>query len=186
VNLTFEIEDAERDWSFEPNHFDFIHQRDLQQGIRDWTKFAKQCYTHVKPGGYVEWSAVYLWPQSDCSTIRTDAALLKLACALQKQAGKMGWQLDCPTRFKDLLGDAGFVGVEEYVFKIPCSNWPNNMIMNLAGEMERINLIDLHGAIGSVIYNCEEYLDQQLEDLENMVEELRKELVENKYNAYFQ
>lgn len=53
-NVKFEIDDATDEWTFPPNHFDFIHARTMAGSILDWPVFIKQCYTHLKPGGKLE------------------------------------------------------------------------------------------------------------------------------------
>lgn len=38
-NVQFEIEDANDEWTYAPNSFDFIHARTLAGSIFDWNKF---------------------------------------------------------------------------------------------------------------------------------------------------
>ena len=53
-NLSFQIDDAQQDWTFEPNSFDFIHVRYMHAAIDDWPKFYRQMYRSLKPGGYFQ------------------------------------------------------------------------------------------------------------------------------------
>lgn len=41
-NLNFEIDDAEAEWLYKLNTYDFIHCRYLFHGIRDWPKLINQ------------------------------------------------------------------------------------------------------------------------------------------------
>jgi Methyltransferase domain len=43
-NCQFEIEDAEDDWTFQENSFDYIHGRDFYHSIRDWRRLVQQAY----------------------------------------------------------------------------------------------------------------------------------------------
>lgn len=43
-NLRFDIDDAELDWTFEPNSFDFIHNRNFVCSIRNWPRLIGQAY----------------------------------------------------------------------------------------------------------------------------------------------
>ncbi|CCE28850.1 uncharacterized protein CPUR_02539 [Claviceps purpurea 20.1] len=52
-NLCFEIDDATLDWTWNANHFDFIHMRCIVGGIEDWTAFFKEAYRCCAPGGWV-------------------------------------------------------------------------------------------------------------------------------------
>lgn len=46
-NLSFEIDDAETEWSFRAR-FDLIHFQNLNGGIRDWPRLLSQIYEYVK------------------------------------------------------------------------------------------------------------------------------------------
>lgn len=43
-NCSFEIDDAEQDWLFEPNSFDFIHNRNFVCAIRNWERLVGQAF----------------------------------------------------------------------------------------------------------------------------------------------
>ncbi|KEF59583.1 uncharacterized protein A1O9_04428 [Exophiala aquamarina CBS 119918] len=44
VNYKFEIDDAEQDWTFSENSFDYIHIRGLLGCVQNWAKLYAQCY----------------------------------------------------------------------------------------------------------------------------------------------
>jgi SAM-dependent methyltransferase len=43
-NVQFIVDDAESDWMFSEDSFDYIHIRGLLGSIKDWPKLLKQCY----------------------------------------------------------------------------------------------------------------------------------------------
>lgn len=45
-NCRFEIDDAELEWTFAPDSFDFIHLRYLMGGIGDWPRLYRQAYQY--------------------------------------------------------------------------------------------------------------------------------------------
>ncbi|KAG6071978.1 hypothetical protein E4U16_005729 [Claviceps sp. LM84 group G4] len=53
-NLCFEIDDASLEWTWDANHFDFIHMRYIVGGIQDWKALLKEAYRCCAPGGWVE------------------------------------------------------------------------------------------------------------------------------------
>ena len=53
-NLSFQIDDAQLDWTFEPDYFDFIHVRYMYGAIDDWSKVYRQIYKHLRPGGWFQ------------------------------------------------------------------------------------------------------------------------------------
>ena len=42
--MSFQIDDAESDWTFEEDSFDLVHIRHLNGGIKDWGKLMKQSF----------------------------------------------------------------------------------------------------------------------------------------------
>lgn len=46
-NLKFIIDDANQEWDFAEESFDFIHIRSLAGCIEDWPTFLRQCYKYV-------------------------------------------------------------------------------------------------------------------------------------------
>lgn len=68
-NCQFEIDDVEEDWPYRPNHFDFIHGRDLMTAVRDWPRLIAQAHTHLKPGGWLQLSCTIPDIHSDDNTL---------------------------------------------------------------------------------------------------------------------
>jgi len=54
ANVEFQIDDANLEWTFPENSFDFIHIRYLHGAISDWDAFYKQVYKTLKPGGWFQ------------------------------------------------------------------------------------------------------------------------------------
>ncbi|KAJ4217960.1 hypothetical protein NW759_008555 [Fusarium solani] len=48
------IDDAQLNWTFEPESFDFIHIRSLHGAIDDWPKLYGQLFKFLKPGGWFQ------------------------------------------------------------------------------------------------------------------------------------
>lgn len=46
-NLRFDIDDAELEWTFEPNSFDFIHNRNFVCSIRNWPRLVEQAFKYA-------------------------------------------------------------------------------------------------------------------------------------------
>lgn len=43
ANLEFQVDDAEQDWTFREDEFDFIHIRYMSSAISDWPRLLSQC-----------------------------------------------------------------------------------------------------------------------------------------------
>ncbi|KAJ4219836.1 hypothetical protein NW757_014539 [Fusarium falciforme] len=53
-NLKFQIDDAQLDWTFEPESFDFIHVRYMVGAFDDYPKLYRQMFKALKPGGWFQ------------------------------------------------------------------------------------------------------------------------------------
>ena len=48
-NVKFEVDNAEDEWTWPDNTFDYIHVRTLLGGIKDWDRFYRQAFRCLKP-----------------------------------------------------------------------------------------------------------------------------------------
>jgi SAM-dependent methyltransferase len=48
MNCRFEIDDAEADWTWDEESFDYIHNRNFVCAIRDWPKLIRQSYQYER------------------------------------------------------------------------------------------------------------------------------------------
>lgn len=119
-NLQFLIDDANKEWTFKPDYFDYIHIRFLNGAISDWDHLYEQAYRVCKPGGWMEHI------DGTCFAGCEDGVLPK-GSALE-QYGKMfeeaGRRLGLSQRVADNelqetgLKRAGFVNVSAKEFKV--------------------------------------------------------------------
>lgn len=70
--MKFQIEDAQLDWTFAPESFDFIHVRYLQGAIDDWPRLYDQIYKSLKPGGWFQHLEPDIELRSDNSAVTVD------------------------------------------------------------------------------------------------------------------
>ncbi|OBT72693.1 hypothetical protein VF21_08799 [Pseudogymnoascus sp. 05NY08] len=139
-NCSFEIDDAEQDWLYEPNSFDFIHNRNFVCAIRNWERLVGQTFRHVKPGGWVEWHEKYPLFLSDDGSLKDDCAIAKWGTTFFEAAENFGTSATSPKNLKRLTIDAGFVDVEEHILKIPVGPWPKDKRLKNIGLFEMVNM----------------------------------------------
>ncbi|KAF8544016.1 S-adenosyl-L-methionine-dependent methyltransferase [Trichophaea hybrida] len=134
-NCRFEIEDVEEEWPYPPNSFDFIHARQINQGIRDWPKVVSQFYRCTKPGGYAELveggSAIF----SDDNTMKDDNPCKVYFETLEDAMIKFGRPAAFGERMKERLENAGFLDVQVLKFKQPMGPWPKDKRLKAIGAM---------------------------------------------------
>lgn len=114
-NLIFEVDDAEDDWLY-TQPFDYIHTRTFCGAVRDWLRFHRQAFHHLKPGGWLEMQENEAWFQREDDTCPpwTQMFLEKL----DEASILSGRRLNVAAEQKQYMIDAGFVDVQDHVYKV--------------------------------------------------------------------
>ncbi|RYP23239.1 hypothetical protein DL765_001148 [Monosporascus sp. GIB2] len=127
-NLRFEIEDAQLDWTFKPESFDFIHVRYMYGAINDWPKLYSQLYRFLKPGGWFQ----HLEPDIEMRSedpnleIGEDHIFKQWARVFYEAGDKLDRTFRVTENMKSWANDAGFNSVVHKKFKIPLNAWPKD------------------------------------------------------------
>lgn len=118
-NCTFVVDDAEQDWLYPPSEaFDFIHGRAMSGSIKDWSRLYSQIYTHLKPGGLVEMQEYETWAKSDDGTMENAHSLSEWQAKVDEASEIFGKKMNVAETQKQRLIDAGFVDVQDVVYKV--------------------------------------------------------------------
>jgi hypothetical protein len=118
--------DVEDEWTFGTNKFDFIHGRDFMLAIRDWDHLIEQCFSHLKPGGYLELFGTWIHPSSDDDTLAEGSAYAEFGRIIRRIGEKINASIDAPLTWKIRMEKAGFIDVQQQIFKVPTSPWPKD------------------------------------------------------------
>ncbi|KAG6069992.1 hypothetical protein E4U16_007219 [Claviceps sp. LM84 group G4] len=122
-NLCFEIDDATLEWTWNANHFDFIHMRFIVGGIEDWTALFKEAYRCCAPGGWVESVEYEPHFRSDDGTTELEPVLASYG-ELFRKASKV---LNRPFFVEEIqpqsFADAGFIEKRVARYKTPIGPW---------------------------------------------------------------
>ncbi|RPA93336.1 S-adenosyl-L-methionine-dependent methyltransferase [Choiromyces venosus 120613-1] len=141
-NLTYEIDDAESEWTYEQDSFDLIHTRYLTGAFADWPKFIERSFTANKPGGWLECQEIESRICSDDGTLLPDSALVKWSRLLREAAETYGRSVVAAAQLADWMEDAGYVNVTNRCFKLPTNAWPKNPKMKEVGMYQMMNFLD--------------------------------------------
>jgi ubiquinone/menaquinone biosynthesis C-methylase UbiE len=125
-NCRFEVDDAELEWMYPENSFDFVHARNIAQGISDWNKLTHEMYKAVKPGGWAELAEVGTVFGSDDGSLKPDSPLVKGWRLFEEALIKLGRPMPDGNTLKKCLEDAGFVDVVAVPVKQPFGPWPKD------------------------------------------------------------
>ncbi|KAG6172696.1 hypothetical protein E4U51_006985 [Claviceps purpurea] len=145
-NLCFEIDDATLEWTWDANHFDFIHMRYIVGGIEDWTALFKEAYRCCAPGGWVESVEYDVEFRSDDGSTELEPILASYG-ELYRKASKV---LNRPLFVKEIqpqaLDEAGFIEKRVVQYKIPMGPWAKDRKFAEVGRFVREALeYDLEG-----------------------------------------
>jgi SAM-dependent methyltransferase len=142
VNCVFEIDDVTEEWTYPPEHFDFVHIRDMFGSIPDWDSFFRDVYRCTKPGGWVEVADRAVETHADDGTLPPDHFYYKWTAAIMEMSAKMGKSFHIWKEAKDRMLKAGFVDVVEVPFKWPINSWPDDPKLKNLGRFNQFRLND--------------------------------------------
>ncbi|KAF5970349.1 methyltransferase [Fusarium coicis] len=184
-NLEFQIDDAQLEWTFEPESFDFIHIRYLQGTIADWDRLYGQMYKALKPGGWFQHIEPDLQMLSQNPEIKVDDEHIFTRWA--KIFTQVGETIGCTFDFSNgklstLAKDAGFVSVTPQTHRIPVGRWPKDKKKKELGTF--VGLSFSQALDGFVKLPLCEILKWSPEEMQLFAAEMRKVLMNPKTQAY--
>lgn len=141
-NVRFVVDDIESEWLYQPNHFDMIHARHMAIAIKDWNHVLSSAWTHLKPGGWLEFCELDYWPNSDDGTMTPDNAHLRWTYLVTDGLARAGVDLHAALLLKERVIRAGFQNVTEHVIKVPIGQWPRNQLLRKVGMYMHAVLYD--------------------------------------------
>lgn len=68
----FHIEDAQLEWTYRPDSFDFVHIRALYGTFSDWGELYRKAFRSLQPGGWIENMEINVHLYSDIPKVRDD------------------------------------------------------------------------------------------------------------------
>ncbi|RDW85258.1 hypothetical protein BP6252_02848 [Coleophoma cylindrospora] len=142
-NLSFVIDDAESEWSYSPNKlFDLIHWRMLFTAIKDWPRLYEQAYKNLKPGGWLEVHEHESDINSDDDSVLKAQDLKDWFKLVAEACAKFGKDSNIAHKQKQWMIDAGFVDVQEDVYKVPIGRWPKDKLQKEIGLYFQVQTLD--------------------------------------------
>jgi hypothetical protein len=138
-NCFLQVDDVLQDWTWrEP--FDLIHMRLLLGAFTppEWSDVYGKCFSALKSGAYIEQLELDVRVMSDDASLAPDSLLANWGQTFLDCAPRAGRPLDTQLTMKAQIEDAGFVDVQEQLYKRPIGSWPRDRLLKDAG---RINLV---------------------------------------------
>jgi Methyltransferase domain len=147
-NLKFEIDDANLEWTWPDNHFDYIHVRALFGSIVDWSAFYREAFRCCKPGGWVEDHENSVKFDSDDGTVADESAMGQWGKVFWEGGKKFGrtFRVVEDDIQRKGMEDAGFVDIVVRDYKCPVGSWPRAEKQKEIGLCSRLTLeTDIEG-----------------------------------------
>ncbi|KAL4919557.1 S-adenosyl-L-methionine-dependent methyltransferase [Aspergillus aurantiobrunneus] len=142
-NCTFLIDDAESDWAFSKDEpFDYIHARSMGGGIADWERLLRQAYSHLKPGGWIEFQEYEARITSDDGTHVRAPMLLDLGKRLAEASSKFGKPMSIGPSLVEWLETTGYTNITEDIYKCPVGSWPKSPRLKEIGRVGKVSVIE--------------------------------------------
>lgn len=180
-NCSFIKEDAELDeWTL-PVVFDYIHLRMIHTCFDDYRALFKKCYDNLEPGGWIELQdAVF---KLMCTDGTADGSYIERFSHLILQAGEsIGRDLDIPSKYKDMLTEAGFLDVVEDIGPVPGNPWPDEAKFKSLGYWQMINS---HRALRGFGWKLFRKLGMEPDDIEDLVEKAKTDITDSRLHFFF-
>ena len=135
-NCEFQIDDAQLEWTWEENYFDYIHIRDLYGSIGDWRALYRQAFDHLKPGGWFEDQELDIRAHSDVIAGDPDHILTQWNDTFQEAGERLGktFKIGIGTRMVDYMHEAGFVNIVQRRVRIPIGSWASDPKLKEIGD----------------------------------------------------
>ncbi|KAK6500937.1 hypothetical protein TWF506_003695 [Arthrobotrys conoides] len=182
-NLTFEVDDVEKEWTHKPNSFDLVYIRYMVGSIKDWPNLLKQAFTAVKPGGYVELLEPDSTLRSDDGSFPEDSALAEWGRLFVGGARGIGAPLDDTPKFSEYIRDAGFVDISQEIFKLPNSPWAKDPHMKEVGGYQMAAFIEGLEALSLFFFTTVHGMT--VPEIEILLAQVRKDMKNKAIHTYF-
>lgn len=172
-NLRFEIEDAQLDWTFEPDSFDYIHIRTLHGAITDWPKLYDEIFKALKPGGWFEHTEPDIEMRSDNPEVEVgEEHVFKQWAQLFYSVGEITGRTFRVTDAMPAWGPgAGFTNVTHRLDRVPLCPWPRDKRLKELGAYCAASL-DL-SLDGLALFPIGQILGWSLEEIQVLVARMR-------------
>ena len=138
-NCTFVMGDVEKPWTL-GRKFDYIHDRFLGLGIKDWNSVIQHCFDHLHAGGLCELQEFVLQlryegePQGNRAMERLASSMKPLHADpsslfrgqledIHVAGRKIGVNTLAALDFQPILEKAGFVNIQKIMKTWPIGDW---------------------------------------------------------------
>ena len=186
-NCFFRVEDAQLEWTYPADNFDFVHIRALLGCIDDWPRLYRQVHTALKPGGWFEHYEFTVTLYSDVPEVRDDPNHIfkRWSKAAMEAADRIGktMRIGVGDQLSQLMHEAGFVNVVQKHYHVPSGAWSSDAKLKTIGAY---NLAFLDASLeGFMLFLLREVMGWEYEKIQLFLMEMRKAIRNPKIRPYY-
>lgn len=182
-NVKFEIDDAQTEWTWADNWFDFVHLRCLMGSIKDWPSLYSEAFRCTKPGGYIEHLDVDIQFTSDDGTVKPGDTMYDWSRIFIDAGETMGQTFKVAERSKRLIEEAGFVDMVEKTYKMPVGRWSADKKLKDLGQWNLLYL--LTGLDGMQLWILKAVLRWEYTEIQALSGKMRSALRNKDNHGYY-
>ncbi|EGS22570.1 uncharacterized protein CTHT_0010390 [Thermochaetoides thermophila DSM 1495] len=184
-NVRFEIDDANQEWTWSENEFDFIHLRTMLGTIADWKKFYQEAYRCCKPGGWLEHHEEEPKWTGYNGEVTEDSPMGQWYKVFSEGGKKFGrtFTLISEDVQKKYMEEAGFVDIQVKDFKVPLDDHTDDAKEKELGACFGMVLhADLEGYVN---YIWGAVMGWRKEEIKVYVTHLRKQMRDKSLHTWY-
>lgn len=183
-NVQFELDDAESEWTFGSDHFDFIHIRCMFGAIGDWPRLFTQAYTALKPGGWIEVVEIYTPSTSDDGSLNESTAWWKWQQLMLEAHIAGNRPMTVARSIQKWLVDVGFEQTSDLQVKTPVGgSWCTDPREREVGRWNVVNLME--GLEGFTMAPLHRVLGWSPIEVQALLGQVRTEFLEQSVHGYY-
>lgn len=182
-NVSFFVEDASEDWEDEDGDFDYIHTR-FTTGCWSnmYTDIIAKAFASLQPGGWLECQELQESVYSDDGSLAEGMPLFVWCSDLIEASERSNRSLVAAAQLRGWFEAAGFVDVQEKVYKLPINSWPRDPRLKKIGEMWQLNM---QNGLQAFSYGyMHRVLGRSKEEIEVSLVNVRKDIVNPQIHAH--
>ncbi|EAA30121.3 S-adenosyl-L-methionine-dependent methyltransferase [Neurospora crassa] len=183
-NVKFELDDCNREWTWNEDSFDFVHLRMLLGVVSNWSDIFRNAFRCARSGGYVESMVSSAFFRSDDGSVKKGSALEQWHSIFWEGGKKLGrtFRVLEDDLQKKAMEEAGFVDIAVKDIKIPLGAWPEDKKLAEIGLWWKMSLeSDLEGYLN---YLCNALLGWTTEETAAYCAHVRKEWNDPNIHSY--
>jgi len=140
----------------------------------------EQSFQHLKPGGYIELQDFSL-PVECLGQPPAQSTFMESSHHFTEAMGRHGRDFTIPTRWKDMLRDAGFIDICQKWYNWPIGRWAKGKKNKLLG---RLLLADLHDGLPALSTIYANLLGWTIDEAHAFVKRAQEDMMTQKAHFY--